>query len=95
MAELMMQVESKDLESTKIRLEQIQKQFKAEMEQEDAYAERGLYRWIKLLAKNNFSYRDKRLQSEGLLLLEDEKMELMEDSQLLNYKAWIRKKIKA
>ena len=94
-AELMMQVESKDTESTKIRLEQIQKQFKTEMQQDDAYAELALFNWVKLLLKTNLNYRDKKVIEEGHNIVTDKKMELAEDSQLLNYQAWVKKKIRA
>ena len=94
-AELMMQVESKDLASIKIRLEQIRKQFKTEMDREDAYAEKSIYAWIALLGKNDLDYSHSRTQSEGVRLLSDKKMTLMEDSQLLNYKTWLATKIKS
>ena len=94
-AELMMQVESKDTESTKIRLEQIQKQFKTEMQQDDAYAELALINWVKLLLKTNLNYRDKKVAETGHNIVADKKMELNEDSQLLNYQAWVKKKIRA
>jgi hypothetical protein len=95
MAELIMQVESKDTESSKIRLEQIQKQFKVEMQQDDAHAEQRLFNWIKLLLKTNLNYRHKNVIAEGQLVSADKKMELTEDSQLLNYQAWVKKKIRA
>jgi hypothetical protein len=94
-AELMMQIESKDLSSIKIRLEQIRNQFKEEIDQDDAYAERNLYNWMRSLSKENLNYRDKKVIETGASLINDKKMELAEDSQLLNYKSWIRSKIKS
>jgi tetratricopeptide (TPR) repeat protein len=94
MAELMMQVESKDKAGIKIRLEQLRKQFKAELDQPDAYAEKALYSWIRLLAKNELDYKDPKLQSEAVRIVKDKKMKLAEDSQLLNYQAWLQTKIK-
>jgi hypothetical protein len=93
-AELLMQIESKDLEGTKIRLEQVQKQFKNELEQQDAYAEKKLMAFIKLLCKQLINYRDKAVQEELRTLMEDKKMETGEDNQILNYKSWISSKIK-
>ncbi|MES2619414.1 MAG: hypothetical protein V4615_01070 [Bacteroidota bacterium] len=93
-AELMMQVESKDLEGVKIRLEQVRKQFKNELEQPDAYAEKKIYEWVKLVGKYNFIYKDIRVQKELTVLLRDKKMTLLEDNQLLNYRAWMRSKLK-
>jgi tetratricopeptide (TPR) repeat protein len=94
MAELMMQVESKDKAGIKIRLEQLRKQFKAELDQPDAYAEKALYSWIRLLGKNELNYKDPKLQSEAVRITKDKKMKLAEDSQLLNYQAWLQTKIK-
>ncbi len=90
----MMQVESKDLEGVKIRLEQVRKQFKNELEQPDAYAEKKIYEWVKLVGKYNFIYKDIRVQKELTVLLRDKKMTLLEDNQLLNYRAWMSSKLK-
>ncbi|MCW3126498.1 MAG: hypothetical protein JWO03_2156 [Bacteroidetes bacterium] len=93
-AELMMQVESKDRSSIKIRLEQLRKQFKVEMEQPDAYAEKNLYSWVRLLNKTDLNYKDSKVQSEATRIVQDKKMKSLEDSQLLNYQAWVQRKIK-
>ncbi len=93
-AELLMHVESKDIDGTKIRLEQVQKQFKAELEQQDTYAEKKLLTFIKLLCKQLLNYRDKGVQAELKGLMEDKKMESGEDNQILNYKSWVSSKTK-
>jgi hypothetical protein len=90
----MMQIESKDLASIKIRLEQVRKQFENEMEQADAYAEKNLYNWMKLLNKNNLNYKDSTIQEEAIRISKDKQMTFTEDSQLLNYQAWVHSKIK-
>lgn len=91
-AELMMHVESKDIASIKIRLEQIRKQFKLELEQTDAYAEKQLYGWVNLLSKNNLSYKNDKVQSELERLRRDKKMRVHEDSQLISYEGWLKTK---
>lgn len=93
--ELMMQIESKDLVSIKIRLEQVRKQFENEMEQTDAYAEKVLYEWMKLLFKNKLNYKSSQIQEQAISIAMDKKMALTEDSQLLNYQTWVRTKIKS
>ena len=94
-AELMMQVEARDLTSTKIRLEQIRNQFKLEMSQSDAYTEKAMYEWIYSLSKNNLDNADKKRQEELTKLINDPKMEILEDNQILNYKTWLRSKKKS
>ncbi len=93
--ELMMQVEAKDSESALIRLEQVKKQFKNEMNSEDAYAEKKMYDWIKLVCKNLFKYNNSVVQEALNLLLKDKKMNQFEDNQLVNYSAWLRSKVKS
>ena len=93
--ELMMQIESKDLVSIKIRLEQVRKQFEDEMKQPDAYAEKELYDWMNLISKSNLNYKDKHVQERAIYVSMDKKMALTEDSQLLNYQTWVRTKIKS
>jgi hypothetical protein len=93
--ELMMQIESKDWVSIKIRLEQVRKQFENEMEQTDAYAEKVLYEWMKLLFKNKLNYKSSQIQEQAISIAMDKKMTLAEDSQLLNYQAWVSTKIKS
>lgn len=93
-AELMMHVESKDLVSVKIRLEQVRKEFKNELEQIDAYAEKKMYEWIRLIVKQNFVYSETILQKQVSSLLKDKKLAVLEDNQLLNYRAWIQSKLK-
>lgn len=93
MAELMMQVESKDISGVKIRLEQIRKQFKAELAQEDAYAEQRLYEWIRLLHKEELYYRNNKIQALARQIVKDKSMARTEDAQLLNYQAWVQKKL--
>ena len=91
-AELMMQVESKDEAGIKIRLEQIRKQFKAELEQTDAYAEQAMYNFISLLSKNKLDYRHAKTQAEITALLADKKLYRLADTQLLNYSQWLNTK---
>jgi tetratricopeptide (TPR) repeat protein len=93
-AELMMQVESRDISSVKIRLEQVRNQFKEEMMQGDAYAEARMYEWMQVLSKNDLQYMDKKLQSQLNHLIADKKVNSAEDNQLLNYKDWLRTKVK-
>jgi hypothetical protein len=92
-ADLLMQVESKDMESAKIRLEQVQKQFSTELKLIDAYAEHKVQQWIKLLLKNNLIYKENKVQSALNELLLDDKMFINEDAQLLNYKSWLQSKV--
>lgn len=91
-AELMMHVESKDAASVKIRLEQVRKQFKAELEQNDAYAELAMHKYISLLSKNLFDYRKKAVQAEVRHLINDKNMLDKQDGQLLNYLQWVNTK---
>jgi hypothetical protein len=93
--ELMMQIESRDLVSIKIRLEQVRKQFEGEMKQPDAYAEMELYDWMNLISKNNLNYKDMHVQERAICISMDKKMTITEDSQLLNYQTWVRTKIKS
>lgn len=92
-AELMMQVESKDIGSIKIRLEQVRKQFKVELEQEDAYAENTMYHYIGLLYRNLFDGRKNVVKLEGEKIVHDKRMQAIQDGQLLNYIQWIKSKI--
>lgn len=91
-AELMMQAESKDLAGLKIRLEQIRKQFKAELEQTDAYAEQLMQQWITLLSRHRLDYKSEKVKEAAVKLLADKKLYPMADSQLLNYSQWIKSK---
>jgi hypothetical protein len=91
----MMQIESRDLVSIKIRLEQVRKQFEGEMKQPDAYAEMELYDWMNLISKNNLNYKDMHVQERAICISMDKKMTITEDSQLLNYQTWVRTKIKS
>lgn len=93
--ELMMQVEAKDLESTTIRLEQVKKQFKTEMNLEDAYAEQKMIEWFKLLCKNALKFNSVSVQKALVDLSKDNRLSQLEDNQLINYRAWLRSKIKA
>lgn len=90
--ELMMHVESKDLESTKIRLEQVKKQFKEEWNKEEAYAEKKLYEFIKLLTKYDLKFKDEMIVNTIKVLLKDKKITEHEGSQLINYRQWIKNK---
>jgi hypothetical protein len=93
--ELMMQVEAKDLEVTLIRLEQVKKQFKNEMNSADAYAESKMYEWLKLVCKNSLKYSSAQVQDSLRVLVKDKKISQLQDNQLINYQAWLRSKIKA
>jgi len=95
MAELMMHVESKDLESTKIRLEQVRKQFKEQFGKEEAYAEKGLFELIQLLYRAELKYRDKSFQEMLQWLIKDKAMIKHEGSQLINYRQWLKGKVSA
>lgn len=94
-AELMMQVEAKDLEVILMRLEQIQKQFKNEMSSTDAYAEIKMYEWLKLVCKNDLKYSKNEVKKALHLMLKDKQISRLEDNQLINYRAWLYSKIKA
>lgn len=94
-AEMMMHIESKDQPTTKIRLEQIQKQFKNELLQPDAISEKELLGWMKTLLKNNLKYQDNVVQKELALLVKSKILRKTEDSQLLNYSAWLQSKTRA
>lgn len=91
-AELMMQAESKDIMSVKIRLEQVRKEFKAELQQADTYAEQAMYRYISQLSKALLEHRRKKIQQETDKLLADKQMLAKQDGQLLNYLQWIKTK---
>lgn len=91
-AELMMQVESKDQAGIKIRLEQIRKQFKAELEQADAYAEQAMYNFITLLSRQKLDYRNAKVQTQIATMLADKKLYRLADTQLLNYSQWLSTK---
>lgn len=93
--ELMMQVEAKDLESAIIRLEQVKKQFKKELILDDAYAERKMIDWMKLLCKNLLRYSNTEVQKALQALLKDKEASRLQDNQLINYRIWLRSKIKA
>ncbi len=93
MAELMMQVESKDISGVKIRLEQIRKQFKAELAHSDAYAEQRLCDWIRLLQRQELYYKDDKIQAMARQIVKDKAMARTEDAQLLNYQTWVQSKI--
>lgn len=92
-AELMMHVESKDLASIKIRLEQIRKQFKAELEQKDAYAEHAIYQYITALSKSKLDYKASKIALQAESMAADENMDIAGDAQLLNYRHWLATKI--
>lgn len=94
-AELMMHVETKDNSSVKIRLEQIRKQFREELELPDTYAERSLYNWICKLSREELNYRSKEIQLAASKLVKDRKMSAAADIGLLNYQGWLATKIRA
>jgi hypothetical protein len=90
--ELMMHVESKDIESTTIRLEQVRRQFKEEWQNEEAYAEKKIYELLKLVAKWDGRWKSESVTNTIKSLLTDKAMRQHEGSQLVNYLQWIKTK---
>jgi hypothetical protein len=90
--ELMMHVESKDIESTTIRLEQVRRQFKEEWQNEEAYAEKKIYELLKLVAKWDGRWKNESVTNTIKSLLTDKAMRKHEGSQLVNYLQWIKTK---
>jgi hypothetical protein len=88
----MMHVESKDIESTQIRLEQVRRQFKEEWQNEEAYAEKKMYDLLKIVAKFDARWKDESIVKSIKLLLVDKDMRKHEGSQLVNYLQWIKTK---
>ena len=91
--ELMMHFESKDLAGISIRLEQVRKQFKDEMEQIDACAEKLMYNWMQLLRKQELKYSNEKVLAALRVLVKDKRLKQNEDSQLLNYHNWLQSKL--
>lgn len=91
--ELMMHFESKDLAGISIRLEQVRKQFKDEMDQTDACAEKLMYDWMQLLRKQELKYSNEKAQAALRVLVKDKRLKQNEDSQLLNYHNWLQSKL--
>jgi hypothetical protein len=91
----MMHVESKDLESTHIRLEQVRRQFKEEWQNEEAYAEEKMYHLLRLLAKHDGRWKSETIGKYISELLRDKAMHKHEGSQLVNYLQWVKTKERA
>jgi hypothetical protein len=89
----MMHFESKDLAGISIRLEQVRKQFKDEMEQIDACAEKLMYKWMQLLRKQELKYSNEKVLAALRVLVKDKRLKQNEDSQLLNYHNWLQSKL--
>jgi hypothetical protein len=87
-----MHVESKDIESTQIRLEQVRRQFKEEWQNEEAYAEKKIYDLLKLVAKWDWRWKNESVVKSIQSLLSDKEMRKHEGSQLVNYLQWIKTK---
>ncbi|MFN8276443.1 MAG: hypothetical protein U0T84_03090 [Chitinophagales bacterium] len=92
-AEMMMQVESKDYRAAKIRLEQVQKQFKNEIMLPEAYAENHLLELIRLIIKEKLQFKNDKVQQAMQRILKDKKITANNDNQLLNYQEWLAQKV--
>lgn len=93
-AELIIRHELKDFDFLEYRIGQVLKDYKELINQPENAREKDLLKIIEVMAREGFSKSNKSLMKKVTGFLQ-QKQELAEDTEMINYSKWLNEKIKA